>query len=97
MRPSKLTRFTVAASQRTQTIDYGVLRADVANTLVGFEEKPAMQYLVTYLHRLKGPALARIQEDMQCILDYAKQQGWNKQQQTFLKSFLGDYGIGGKG
>ena len=39
--------FTVAASQRTQTIDYGVLRADVANTLVGFEEKPAMQYLVS--------------------------------------------------
>jgi NDP-sugar pyrophosphorylase family protein len=39
--------FTVAASQRTHTIDYGVLRADAANTLVGFEEKPAMQYLVS--------------------------------------------------
>ena len=39
--------FTVAASQRTHIIDYGVLRADAANTLVGFEEKPAMQYLVS--------------------------------------------------
>ena len=39
--------FTVSASQRTHTIDYGVLRADAANALVGFEEKPAMQYLVS--------------------------------------------------
>jgi hypothetical protein len=53
----------------------------------------AMQYLVTYLLRLKGPALAKMREDMQCLLDYAKQQGWPKQQQTFLKSFLADYGI----
>jgi|SRR5271170_5518980 hypothetical protein len=56
----------------------------------------AMQYLVTYLQRLKGPALARVQEDMECLLDFAKQQGWPKQQQTFLKSFLADYGIAEK-
>jgi hypothetical protein len=55
----------------------------------------AMNYLVTYLHRLKGPALQRLHEDMQCMLDYAKQAGWPKQQQVFLKSFLSDYGIGG--
>jgi hypothetical protein len=54
----------------------------------------AMQYLVTYLLRLKGPALSRLKEDMDCLLDYAKQQGWPKQQQTFLKAFLADYGIG---
>jgi len=53
----------------------------------------AMEYLVTYLQRLHGPALRRVQEDMACLLDYAKQQGWPKQQQTFLKSFLADYGI----
>jgi len=39
--------FTVAASNRTHTIDYGVLRTDTANTLVGFEEKPSVQYLVS--------------------------------------------------
>lgn len=54
----------------------------------------AMQYIVTYLHRLKGPPLRQVQEEMACLLDFAKQQGWSKHQQTFLKSFLSDYGIG---
>jgi NDP-sugar pyrophosphorylase family protein len=39
--------FTIAAAQRTHTIDYGVLRTDEASTLVGFEEKPSVQYLVS--------------------------------------------------
>jgi hypothetical protein len=56
----------------------------------------AMQYLVTYLMRLKGPALDRIREDMDCLLGYAKQAGWPRQQLTFLKSFLADYGIAPK-
>jgi hypothetical protein len=54
----------------------------------------AMQYLVTYLLRIQGPALQRLQEDVDSLLSYAKQQGWPKQQQHFLKSFLADYGIG---
>jgi hypothetical protein len=56
----------------------------------------AMQYIVTYLQRLKGPSLDRVQEDMDCLIDYAKQQGWPKQQLTFLKAFLADYGIAPK-
>jgi NDP-sugar pyrophosphorylase family protein len=39
--------FTIAASSRTQTIDYGVLQTDTANTLIGFEEKPSTEYLVS--------------------------------------------------
>jgi NDP-sugar pyrophosphorylase family protein len=39
--------FTIAASRRTQTIDYGVLHVNEARVLTGFEEKPAMQYLVS--------------------------------------------------
>jgi NDP-sugar pyrophosphorylase family protein len=39
--------FTIAAATRTQTIDYGVLRTDQANVLVGFEEKPSTDYLVS--------------------------------------------------
>jgi len=39
--------FTVAASWRTHRVDYGVLKIDAASTLVGFEEKPSMQYLVS--------------------------------------------------
>lgn len=39
--------FTVAAASRTQHIDYGVLRTDATNALVGFEEKPSTDYLVS--------------------------------------------------
>jgi NDP-sugar pyrophosphorylase family protein len=39
--------FTIAASSRTQTIDYGVLQVDTTNTLIGFDEKPSTQYLVS--------------------------------------------------
>jgi hypothetical protein len=56
----------------------------------------AMDYLVSYLQRLRGPLLERVQEDMACLVTHAKQQGWPKQQQTFLKSFLSDFGIAGK-
>jgi len=39
-------RFTVAASARRHTIDYGVLKLD-GNRLVGFEEKPSVEYHVS--------------------------------------------------
>lgn len=39
--------FTIAASWRTQTIDYGVLHMNDQSHLTGFEEKPSSQYLVS--------------------------------------------------
>jgi NDP-mannose synthase len=39
-------RFTIAASERTNVVDYGVLHAR-ENRLVGFEEKPTFPYLVS--------------------------------------------------
>jgi NDP-mannose synthase len=39
-------QFTIAASERTNVVDYGVLRAR-ENRLVGFEEKPKFPYLVS--------------------------------------------------
>jgi NDP-sugar pyrophosphorylase family protein len=39
--------FTIAAASRTEVVDYGVLRTNAANVLVGFDEKPSMQYLVS--------------------------------------------------
>ncbi len=39
--------FTIAASRRTQTTDYGVLHTDGEALLTGFEEKPVSQYLVS--------------------------------------------------
>lgn len=38
--------FTIAASQRTHIVDFGVLHAS-ENRLTGFEEKPKLQYLVS--------------------------------------------------
>lgn len=39
-------QFTIAASERTHIVDYGVLHAS-GNHLTGFEEKPQLQYLVS--------------------------------------------------
>jgi NDP-mannose synthase len=39
--------FTVAASSRTHTIDYGVLEVDGTSRLTGFREKPTVDYLVS--------------------------------------------------
>ena len=39
--------FTIAASCRTETTEYGVLHIDETNTLTAFEEKPVNRYLVS--------------------------------------------------
>jgi NDP-mannose synthase len=39
-------QFTIAASERTNVVDYGVLHVR-ENRLIGFEEKPKLQYLVS--------------------------------------------------
>jgi NDP-sugar pyrophosphorylase family protein len=39
-------KFTIAASERTNIVDYGVLHTK-GNQLSGFEEKPRLQYLVS--------------------------------------------------
>jgi len=43
---SQKRQFTIAASERTNVVDYGVLHAR-ENRLVGFEEKPKFPYLVS--------------------------------------------------
>jgi hypothetical protein len=53
----------------------------------------ALQYVADYLQRLTGPDLRRVREDMDTLLAYAKQQGWPKQLQHFLTSFLTDFGV----
>jgi hypothetical protein len=54
----------------------------------------ALQYLVTYLQRLRGPDLKRIREDIEALRDFARQEKWPAEEQQFLKTFLTDYGIG---
>lgn len=55
----------------------------------------ALEYLVTYMQRLKGPELRRAKEDMETLVGYAKEQKWPKQYVLFLKSFLADIGVTG--
>jgi len=57
----------------------------------------ALQYMAGYLQRLQGADLRRIREDMACLVAHARGEKWPRQQAQFLKTFLDDYGIGGKG
>lgn len=40
-------KFTIAASQRTHVVDYGVLETNADSRLVAFREKPSLHYLVS--------------------------------------------------
>ncbi len=62
---------------------------DVLNDAAANE---ALNYLATYIQRLKGAELARIREDMICLGDFAKQEKWPAEETQFLMSFLDDFG-----
>lgn len=63
---------------------------DVVNDAAADE---ALQYFATYLQRLQGAELQRIREDMDCLLEFARQEKWPKEEVEFLKGFLGEYGV----
>ena len=52
----------------------------------------ALQYVATYLQRLQDPELKRVKEDIDCLLAYARQEKWPKEEIDFLRSFLRDFG-----
>jgi hypothetical protein len=52
-----------------------------------------VEAIADYLRRLEGPALRAAREDMACLVAYARQQKWPKQDVLALKSFLSDLGI----
>ena len=54
----------------------------------------ALEYFATYLQRLQADELRRVSEDLQCLVTYARQNRWPKEQVRFLKEFLSDFGIG---
>ena len=64
--------------------------ASIVNPAVAEE---AMNYLVTYLQRLRGDDLRRVKEDMATLAAFAKSEKWPKQQVRFLQDFLKDNGI----
>jgi hypothetical protein len=53
-----------------------------------------LEYVVTYLQRLRGKDLERVREDLETLTGFAKQEKWPRQQIQFLKDFLKDNGIG---
>lgn len=63
---------------------------EVLNPAAGEE---AMNYLATYLQRLKGDDLRRAKEDMATLAAFARSEKWPKQQVRFLQDFLKDNGI----
>ena len=54
----------------------------------------AVQFIITYLQRLRGPELRRVREDIECLLAYARQEKWSQEETDFLQGFLEDYGLG---
>jgi hypothetical protein len=55
----------------------------------------ALHYLVSYLQRLAGPQLDRIREDLAVLLEFARKDGWPKEDVHFLKTFLTTFNVGG--
>ncbi len=54
----------------------------------------AMEYMASYLQRLQEAELRRVQEDMQALAAFARQEKWPKQHIRFFKEFLDNFGIG---
>jgi hypothetical protein len=57
----------------------------------------ALEYLATYLQRLRGKELARVREDMETLLQFGRQERWPADALEFFQSFLDDFGVGGQG
>jgi hypothetical protein len=73
---------------------YVFLEGSEEAVLNGAVAEEAMEYIVTYLQRLKGADLQRAREDFATLVGFAKSEKWPKQQIRFLQEFLADNGIG---
>lgn len=73
---------------------YVFLEGSAAAVLNPAVAEEAMNYLATYLQRLGGNELRRVQEDMHTLVGFAKAEKWPKQQVRFLQEFLKENGIG---
>jgi hypothetical protein len=66
---------------------------DVVNDAAADE---ALNYIATYLQRLKGPEWRRVSEDMECLAAFARQEKWPAEELKFLSGFLEEYGVTGE-
>jgi hypothetical protein len=53
----------------------------------------AVELMAEYVCRLEGAPLRQVQEDMTCLIAFARQQKWPKQLILALKNFLSDMGL----
>jgi hypothetical protein len=53
----------------------------------------AVGQFAEYLQRLQGSDLTRVEEDMACLVSYARQQKWPKGLVQALRTFLNDMGV----
>ncbi len=55
-----------------------------------------LEIMLSYLHRLKGPQRDQVREDMACLLEFARQDGWGEGEMNVLqhvtKDFFTDFG-----
>ncbi len=52
-----------------------------------------IQYMAEYLRRLDGDRLRRVNEDMACLIDFARQEKWPRQDIQSLKTLFADLGV----
>lgn len=53
----------------------------------------ALGQMAAYLQRLDRAAITRIEEDMNCLVSYARQQQWPRGLIQSLRTFLADLGV----
>jgi hypothetical protein len=56
----------------------------------------ALNYMASYLQRLEGAELRRVKEDVECLVNFARQEKWPVEELKFFQDFLRDYGVGGQ-
>jgi hypothetical protein len=63
---------------------------DVVNDAAADE---ALNYIATYLQRLEGAELRRVREDMETLVNFARQEKWPTEELRFFQEFLTEFGV----
>jgi hypothetical protein len=63
---------------------------NVVNPAAGNE---ALDYIASYLRRLNSAEIRRLQEDVRCLLSYAREQKWSREMVQSLKALSDELGI----
>jgi len=64
--------------------------ADIVNADAADEQA---EHIANYLQRLSGPELQQVREDLETLVGFAKEEGWDSDSIQFVKNFLRDFGV----